>query len=177
MASTTGLITVEQLRQMPDPPGGRYELHHGELVTVAFPTQRHRRIQHRLLKLLEPFGGEGTIWIEFAFRPLPEHEFWSADVAFISREREQHIDPGDNLHGSPELAIEILSPSNTASEMLEKRQMCLSTGCIEFWVVDPERRVVEVSSRSGRVRFYGPGENIASEVFPGAVIPVDPVFQ
>ncbi len=49
--------------------------------------------------------------------------------------------------------------------MLERKQMCLSTGSIEFWVVDPEPRVVEVSSRSGGVRFYGPGENITSEVF------------
>jgi Uma2 family endonuclease len=146
-------------------------------VTVAFPKRkrRHNDIQHNVYELLKPLAGDGILRIEFAFRPLPEHEFWAADVAFISRERWIASDPDDNLSGSPELAIEILSPSNTASEMLERKQMFLSTGSVEFWVVDPERRVVEVSSRSGRVRFYGPGESIASEVFPGAAIPVDPI--
>ena|SRR5689334_8799671 len=177
MGTTTGLITVEELRQMPDPPGARYELHHGELVAVTFPKRRHNDIEHRLYDLLKPLAATGTVRIEFAFRPLPEYEFWSADVAFISRDRWDASDPDDNLHGSPELVIEVLSPSNTASEMLDRKQMCLSTGAIEFWAVDPKRQVVEVSSRTGRARFYGAGESITSDVFPGASIPVDSIFE
>ena len=50
MGTTTGLITVEELRQMPDPAGGRYELHNGELVAVTFPKQRHVVIQNRLIR-------------------------------------------------------------------------------------------------------------------------------
>jgi Uma2 family endonuclease len=62
MATTTGLMTVEQVRALPDPPGGHYELHHGELVFVSGPKFRHRDIQDRLLDLLKPLAkGYGRV--------------------------------------------------------------------------------------------------------------------
>jgi hypothetical protein len=61
--------------------------------------------------------------------------------------------------------------------MLDRKQMCLSTGSVEFWAVDPKRRIVEVSSRTGRARIYGAGESITSDVFSGASISVDAVFE
>jgi Uma2 family endonuclease len=54
------------------------------------------------------------------FRPLPEHELWAADVAYVSKERWEQIDPEDNLVGAPDLVIEVLSPSNTAAEINDR---------------------------------------------------------
>ncbi len=48
MASTIGLITVEQYRQLPETGPFYYELHRGELVQVSRPKLGHIRIQERL---------------------------------------------------------------------------------------------------------------------------------
>lgn len=178
METTTGLITVEELRQIPDPLGARYELHHGKLIEVTFPKQRHVAIQNRLVRLLsEAAQGRGVVQGEFPFRPRGEHDLWSADVALISRERWDATDPDDNLHGSPELVVEVLSRSNTAAEMLDKADLCLSTGSVEFWVLDPKRRTARVFPRRGDARVYHTAESITSELFPGAAIPVDSIFE
>ena len=95
----------------------------------------------------------------------------------ISRERWDAIDPDDNLHGSPELVVEVLSRSNTAAEMLDKADLCLLTGSVEFWMIDPKRRTVRVFPRRGDARLYHASESIASEVLPGASIPVDSIFD
>ena len=46
-------MTFAEYVQIPDPPGERYELYHGELVTVAFPEFSHVRVQRQLRRLLE----------------------------------------------------------------------------------------------------------------------------
>ncbi len=61
-------------------------------------------------------------------------------MAFVSQSRWIATDDDDNLHGSPELVIEILSPSNTKSEMREKATLYLSTEAEQFWVVDPKQK-------------------------------------
>ena len=50
----------------------------------------------------------------------------------------------DNMQGSPELVIEVLSPSNTEREMQEKATLYLATGAQEFWLVDAKWKNVTV---------------------------------
>lgn len=88
------------------------------------------------------------------FRALPQYELRGADVAFVSQQRWDATNNDDNLHGSPELVIEVLSPSNTRAEIQEKAALCLSTGAREFWVVDPIRRTVTVTAPVGRPVVY-----------------------
>jgi Uma2 family endonuclease len=141
-ATTTHRMTVEEFRDLPEDSGPVYhELRHGELVPVTRPKFKHFRIQKRLEKLLEPLAQQlGVVAMELAFRPLPEHELWAADVAYVSEERWGSIDPDDNLMGAPELVIEVLSPSNTAAEIDDKEQLCLQNGAQEFWVVNSARK-------------------------------------
>lgn len=169
----TRLMTFEEFEQVPDPKGGRYELHHGELVEVAYPEHLHVRAQRQLRRLLEAAAGDaGVVEKEIPFRPLPEHEGWCADVAFISKARWESINR--YLMGAPELVIEVLSPSNTAAEMLEKEQICLENGSLEFWVVDTRRRTIRVSTASGHVT-YKSGQSIP--LFFGGTLPVDEIFR
>lgn len=168
MATSSALMTVEQFRALPEPTEGYYELHHGVPVLMTRPKHKHWMIQHRLLRLLDPLAaGRGVLGIEFAFRPLPEHELWCADVAYASGDRAEAIDPEDNLFGAPELVIEVLSPSNTVSEINEREAMCLESGCLEFWVVDPQRKTVKVSTPDRKTITYIEGEKIALK-FPSA---------
>jgi len=139
---TTRLMTIAQFDELSETSQGfRYELRHGEPVKVPPPKHDHFSAQRRLRRLLERAVGEtGEVEIELAFRPLPEYEFWRADVGFVSRERWQRISPKGNLEGAPELVVEVLSPSNTAAEMLDRRNVCLENGSREFWLVDLAHR-------------------------------------
>ena len=175
MATTPArLMTFAEYVLIPNPRDGRYELHHGELVKVAFPEFPHIRAQRQIRRLLENAAGDrGVVKEEMPFRPLPEYECWGADVAYISRARWESIDRW--LIGAPELVVEVLSPSNTAAEMLEKEQICLENGALEFWVVDLDRRQIRVSTRDGHISTYKPGQEIP--LFFGAPAAADAIFE
>ena len=171
--STTRLMTFAEFERMPNPPGARYELHHGELIRVTYPKNPHIQVQWQLRQLLQSAaGGAGRVYTEFPYRPLPEYECWGADVAYVATLRWKGIE--DWLLGAPDLVIEVLSPSNTASEIEEKRKLCLENGSDEFWTVDTKKRQVEFSTPGGHTITYSSGQQIP--LFFGGRIAVDEVF-
>ncbi len=62
----------------------------------------------------------------------------------------------DYFRGVPEIVIEVLSPSNTASEMTAREEICLRRGGQEFWLVDPVRESVRVVRADGEAAVHGP---------------------
>ena len=78
------------------------------------------------------------------------------------------------MEEAPDIVIEVLSPSNTASEMLDKEQICLENGAREFWVVDPVRRQVKVSGADAHAATYKTGQSIP--LFFGGTLPVDSIL-
>jgi Uma2 family endonuclease len=178
MAATTSLMSIEEFRKLPEDQGPVYhELHHGELVPVTRPKLKHTLIQRNLRNLFEPLAAAGSfVDTELAYRALPEHELRVADVAYVSRERWASIDPEDNFRGAPDLVIEVLSPSNTATEIYDKEKLCLENGAQEFWVVDPDRRQVKVSTPDGRTITYPSGREIPLPLFGNVQVPVDAIF-
>lgn len=173
---TTALMTVEEFAKLNDPPGVRLELHHGAPVEVTRPIRKHAVIQRNLFRLLDRFAPGGEPEIECAFRPHPEHELWVADVAWTSSGRDESANLEGWLEGAPELVVEVLSPSNTYAEILEKQELCLATGAHEFWVVDPDRKTVQVTLRDGRTRIYHPGEVLPLSFAPGSSITASDLF-
>jgi Uma2 family endonuclease len=178
MGATTNLMTVEDLRKLPEDRGAVYhELRHGELVTVTRPKLKHSLIQGKLRELLKKSAEPGSyVEIEVAFRPLPEYELWVADVAYVSRERFEQADLDDNFHGAPEIVIEVLSPSNTVAEIYDKEQLCLQNGAREFWVVDSERRQVKISTPDNITTTFRSGQQIPLRMLGCGTIPVDEIF-
>ncbi|HUI79472.1 MAG TPA: Uma2 family endonuclease [Bryobacteraceae bacterium] len=168
--TTTRLMTVEEFRQLPETGPFYYELRHGEIVQVTRPKEKHHTLQRRLRRLLEgPATDAGVVDTEWAFRALSEHELRVADVAFVSTRRLQEADPEDNLRGAPELVIEVLSPSNTATEILDKEKLCLDNGCLEFWVVDPVRHLVRITTSDGFTKTYQETDEIPLRLFSGTL--------
>jgi Uma2 family endonuclease len=94
---------------------------------------------------------------EYSFRPEPQHQLWGADVAYVRLERVVPDSSSEFLNGSPDLMIEIESPSNSALEFEWRESRCLRTGCREFWIVYPELEVVRVTTHDA-VRRYGRGD-------------------
>jgi len=176
VATTSGLMTFAEFEKLPDIPGYRFELRHGELVKVGYPVHEHYLIQRRLRRVMErPAGDHGIVDIELAFRALPEHEYRVADVAFVSRERWEKIPRNGCLAGAPEIVIEVLSPSNTATEILDKEKLWLENGAREFWVVDPDHRQIKISTPDGRTVTCRSGDEIPLSF--GGTLAVDSVFD
>jgi Uma2 family endonuclease len=123
VATTSGLVTVEEFRKLPEEEGLSCELRRGEIHSVTRPKYRYYSIQRRLRLLLENLApSDGLVDIEFAFRAVAEYELRVADVVYVSGERERLINPDDNLRGAPDLVIEVLSPSNHHEEISEKER-------------------------------------------------------
>src|SRR5579884_2698142 len=107
MAALPALVTVEQFRQMPE-DGNAYELRHGEVVPVTRPKAKHYKLQCHLADLLASGSTSfGKVGMELPYRPLPQFELRVADVALVRRDRWDEMDPDDNLHGAPDLVIEV----------------------------------------------------------------------
>ncbi len=159
------LMTVEEYRQLPDRLDVIQELHWGQAVTLSRPNPPHLNLQWRLDDLLRPKAAHlGHVRTEFPFRALPEYDLRAADVAFVSRDRWASVGTED-LAGSPELVIEILSPSNTRAKIQATAALCLATGTEEFWVVDGKRQTVSVTLRAGNTVVYSIGDIIPVRMF------------
>jgi len=115
--------------------------------------------------------------VECPYRALPEFEYRVADVAAISGKRWKAVDPDDDLRGSPELVVEVRSPSNTKAQLRELVTLCLTTGALECWIVDPQRKSVAVTHRDGSTTAYGPGSEIPLAAFGAGPLPVDEIFR
>jgi Uma2 family endonuclease len=170
----TALVTFEEFLNLPNPPSGHLELHHGQVIIVPPRKHSHAEIQQALLELLLPFTrGRGFITNEFPFR-APGHEAWQAGVGFVREDRRAEI--GDYLMGAPDLVVEVLSPSNTVDEINDKMDVCLTSGCLSFWVVDPKRQMVSVTE-GDVIRQYRASASIPLPQPLEGTIPVGAIFE
>jgi Uma2 family endonuclease len=171
------LMTVEQYRQLPEREDVVQELHWGQVVTLTRPKMRHTKVQYRLVELLRGRAERlGVVAAEVPFRALAEYELRGADVAFVSRSRWDATHDDDNIQGSPELVIEVLSPSNTKAEMREKAALYLATGAREFWIVDTKRKTVSVTAQGAGPVLYREGDRIPLSLF-GGELEVGEIFR
>jgi len=177
MAALPDIITVAQLEALPEPGDTRYELHWGEVVGLTRPKKGQIDVQHRLSRLIGDRARNLIVIVECPYRALPEFEYRVADVAAISRKRWKAVDPDDVLRGSPELVVEVKSPSNTTAQLRDLVTLCLSTGALQCWIVDEDKKSVTVFNREGSTTAYGPGSEIPLTDFEGAPLPVDEIFR
>lgn len=176
MATSTQPMSFAEFEKLPRPEDGWFELRHGELIKVTRPIYQHSRVQEALHSLLKQAAGDrGFVFVELGFRPVPEGEFRVSDVAYVSHESDARQNRKGSFRGTPDIVIEILSPSNTAAEIRDKKKLCLENGAREFWVVDIDLREVEVSTPDGRSITYQSTHEIP--LFFGGTIPANSIFS
>ena len=176
MSTETGLVTVEEFLKLPEPTGGHYELHHGEVVLVPPPKWGHEALQDRLQVMLKGIVARGSsVRMEMAFRPAPEFEVWRADVGFVAAERTARTNEDEYLAGAPDLVVEVLSPGSTADEINDKIATCLDNGCSSFWVADPKRKRLSVTE-GNITRHYGVSDSFHCDVL-NATVSVREIFE
>ncbi len=170
------LLTVEQYRLLSDQGDAQHELHWGQVVTLTRPRARHIKLQSRLVRLLRPMAEHlGYVESELPFRALPEYDLRAADVAFISQERWEATGDEEDLSGTPELVIEVMSKSNTSAKMRELAALCLSANTVEFWVVDPYRKTIGVTLREGATSIFRENDVVPIKLF-GTKLALNQVF-
>ncbi len=153
-------LTFEEFERLPDPPDGRYELLRGELVLVPPPKKLHKLIQMTVERwLLQRLPREWECVSEFAVR-LEDDSCLIADVAVVQRTRWESTRKDSYFEGAPELAVELISPGNTAAEIDEKISLYLENGALECWIVNPVRKSVTVHSVDQPWRGYSGSDGI-----------------
>lgn len=171
-------VTWADFLRLPERPetGKRHELHDGEVVLVPPARPLHIKLQKRIEHLLESLAAErGVVTIEFPYRPAPNLQYWFADVAYIPRADWDAMPPNDYPVYAPALIVEVLSPSNTPAKISRQRIVAMSAGTLEFWVVDPEKRTVQVTDAAG-ITLYGAGDAVPWALFKSTVS-VDQIFS
>lgn len=84
------------------------------------------------------------------------------------------------IHGTPDLVIEILSPSTWRHDCLIKYSLYQKAGVKEYWIVDAEKQVVLVHTlEDGQYhapRVYTAGDSVPAEVLEGCTVELAAVF-
>jgi Uma2 family endonuclease len=173
---TAALVTMEEFLRLQPPRAGHYELHHGEVILMTAPKWGHQRIQDRLAALLRSLAGDRAyVTKEMSFRPAPEYEVWEADVGLTLTKRADEVADDEYLMGAPDLAVEVLSLSNTVDEINDKMSICMANGCVSFWIVDPKRKRVSVTE-GDMTKHYGVAASIPCLLL-GANVQVAEIFK
>ncbi len=179
MGSTTKL-TFEEFQNLPEREGTHYELDEGELLMEPSPAARHNLIRQNIAMELIRFTRSNRLGIvleEMDFRLAPD-TVRNPDVAFVTAEHVKRIDlDASPIDGAPALAIEVISPSNTAQDTVKKIQQYLRAGCKAVWIVYPTLRLVEVHSASGVRQVREPESLKDDTLLPGFSLRLGYIFE
>lgn len=176
-------MTVEDLYVMPD-DGFSYELQAGMLVSEPAPGFRHGRIMVAIAAVLQAHVRQHRLGVVlagdsgFILARKPD-TIRGPDVAFVSRESfERSGDTVKAFVGAPDLAVEVLSPSNTPAALHAKVADYLAAGTRRVWVVDPEARTVTVYASLLGPHKLGEDEMLdGDDVVPGFRVRVGEFFE
>ena len=171
----------EEMMAQPEYTGRHIDLVEGELLEMPKPTLGHGQIEMRLAMLIGNFvsardlgsvtGGDAGFVLER--RPDGKDTVRGLDLAFISRQRSLPF-----AHGlvAPDLAVEIVSPSNTAADIHLKVRQLLRAGTALVWVVYPETRSVEAHTDDGAMTYAEDDTLDGGDVLPGFTVRVGDIF-
>ena len=176
-------MTAEQLLDMPD-DGFRYELVRGELRKMVPAGYDHSKIAGRIALRLGAYVvdvGLGEVCVAepgFKLASNPDH-VRVPDAAFVRRERDEAAGPTPGFFsGPPDIAVEVISPSDRYADVEEKTRDYLSAGTLAVIVVDPRRRTVTVHRPDSDPDMLTEADTLAVEdIIPGWRMPVRGIFE
>lgn len=180
MATTRTITTAEQLLQAAGL--GRCELVRGELIMMTPAGFRHGCVAGSISRVLGNYVSEHLLGVvtgaETGFHIHRDPDTVRApDVAFVRAQRVPATQPTGYFPGPPDLAVEVLSPGDRASELLAKVQDWLEAGCQVVWVADPKTQTLTVYKKGGEHLVLTPDQMVdAGEVVPGFRVAVRELF-
>lgn len=138
--------TYQDYLEIPEEPGYRYEILEGMLIREPSPNVPHQRVSRRIQRILE----------DYFWKADPEGEIFNApldvtflditvvqpDVFYISGEQKRIVKDA-RIDGSPALVIEVLSPSNSRKDRLQKFRIYQKVQVEHYWLINPEEKTLE----------------------------------
>lgn len=181
-ATSTTLMTADDLLNMPD-DGWHYELVRGRLIRMTAASSRPSIVTANITIDIGSYVRRHRLGIvgsaEWGFLLAQDPDTVRApDISFVAGERipPEGI-PQGFWPGAPDLAVEVLSPSNRAGEILEKVNDYLAAGTRLVWVVDPEARMATVFRLNGPTSREGEhGALDGEDVLPGFTLSLASVW-
>jgi Uma2 family endonuclease len=162
----------------------RYQLINGEVFQMASPSVTHQGI---LMELSNQFANwlRGKPCQVFA-APLDVRLFPQKDKSDNTVVQPDLLVVCDkdklskgSVDGAPDLVVEIVSPSNTHSELFLKYQYYMQAGVREYWTIDPERKKVQVHIyEDGHYisTLYEKNDHVAVTILPGLNIALEELW-
>lgn len=181
MSAQKTMVTADELLRI-SAQGQRCELIEGEIIEMVPGGATHGRVANRIAFLLTAYVESrdlGTVFAAetgFLIGRNPD-TVRAPDVAFVAKQRLLAEGAG-YLEGAPDIAAEVISPSDLASQVHAKTQAWLDAGARLVWVVYPDSRTVTVyrSPRDVTVLFEADTLD-AKPVFDDFVVPLEGVFR
>ena len=159
MATTlTAPLSIEEFSRLPR-GSEQHEISAGELITMPPPKLLHTLVASVVLEVLQSYLRQ-----QHSARAIPGAEYVLSrdpltirqpDVSVLSKARIQSADPESYFDRSPELAIEVVSPSDTAQDLQLKVDQYLQSGARQVWILYPKTKRVHV--------FHGGDASILNE--------------
>jgi len=176
-------MTFEAAAQLdPDEQGG--EIVDGVWIPVTRATWRHGEIIFTIAYLLKAYARQHPGWsvsgadpgVKLARNP---DKLRGPDAGMVRAERAPTGKGVDGwLEGAPDLAIEVVSDSQTISEMTKKALEYIAGGAQMVWLVDPEPRRVVLFTPPNQVKILGTDDLIdGGTVLPGFSCKVSELFE
>lgn len=156
---------------------GPCELVRGELVMMSPAGFEHGVITQRIAAFLHAYVAPRLLGVVtaaetgFLLSRSPD-TVRAPDVAFVAAVRVPRGRTVGYFEGAPDLAVEVLSPSEIRDEAARARANAkigdwLAAGCLEVWSVDPGGRTVTVHTADGAASIAGDADSLASTAVPG----------
>lgn len=178
MASKT-LLTIEEFLELDLPEDRRYELDEGEIVELTLPSPARNRTAFRIAQLLDAWNRRaqcGRVYSADTPYAIGEGILRGPDASFVQNARLGGLDESKPISGAPDLAVEVVSPSDRRSQLLKKVNQYLNAGAQEVWLVYPKTQTVwAILERDDRT--LGPNDTIESPVLPGFSAKVSAFFN
>ncbi len=146
MATATKRWTYEEYYKLNDDK--RYEVIEGELIELFTPAVIHQRIVKRLFIELTEFVEKrnlGEVFISPIDVVLSDENAFQPDIVFVSKEN-AGIVKEKAIFGSPDLVVEVISPSTLKRDTEDKKRLYAKFGVKELWLIFPGEKAVEVFS-------------------------------
>jgi Uma2 family endonuclease len=154
----------------------------GRPVQKVSPTRRHAVLQGAMVEWLRTWArGRGQVGTEWRFRITPPGEITRPlvpDVAYLSYEKLKGLSDADRETPpvAPDIVVEIRSPDDRPADVNHKRDVYLAAGSSLVFIVDPDRRTMNVFDQDGSGAEYGDTASYTSARFPGLRLSLAEIF-
>ncbi|PYQ31010.1 MAG: Uma2 family endonuclease [Acidobacteria bacterium] len=173
-------MTADEMLAMPDDGAHRYELVRGELITMSPAGWDHGNITDLIATHLSnhvrrnrlgktPSSSTGYV---LSRNPDTVRE---PDASFVRAERV--IRSGKYFPGGPDLAVEVISPNDTWSEVDEKVREYLTAGTQMVIVINPRNQSATVYTPASTTRLTINDTLSGGDVVPGWSLPLAELFS